>query len=109
MTYFTPYRYNFCWPMRTLRTQSEDGHWHQRTPAMAAGLADHVWSLEEWLGFPASGKAQDTTNQVLPEVIMYLSDTTDLILLLAYSALMPFFAFIILTSIACSVRGKVLV
>jgi hypothetical protein len=53
MTYFTLYRYNFCWPVRTLRLRDEDGHWQQRTPAMAAGLADHVWSLKEWLSFPA--------------------------------------------------------
>jgi hypothetical protein len=53
MTYFTAYRYNFCWPVRTLRTMGEDGRWQQRTPAMAAGLADHVWSLEEWITFPA--------------------------------------------------------
>jgi hypothetical protein len=53
MTYFTAYRYNFCWPVRTLRLKGEDGRWQQRTPAMAAGLADHVWSLEEWISFPA--------------------------------------------------------
>jgi hypothetical protein len=53
MTYFTAYRYNFCWPVRTLRIKGEEGRWRQRTPAMAAGLADHVWSLEEWIGFPA--------------------------------------------------------
>jgi hypothetical protein len=53
MTYFTMYRYNFCWPVRTLRERGEDGRYRQRTPAMAAGLADHVWSLEEWLTFPA--------------------------------------------------------
>lgn len=53
MTHFTTYRYNFCWPVRTLRIKGGDGRWHQRTPAMAAGLADHVWSLEEWLRFPA--------------------------------------------------------
>jgi hypothetical protein len=53
MTYFTLYRYNFCWPVRTLRVRDEDGPWQQRTPAMAAGLADHVWSLKEWLSFPA--------------------------------------------------------
>ena len=53
MTYFTAYRYNFCWPVRTLRTKGEDGRWRQRTPAMAAGLADHVWSLAEWISFPA--------------------------------------------------------
>jgi hypothetical protein len=53
MTYFTAYRYNFCWPVRTLRVKGEDGRWQQRTPAMAAGLADHMWSLEEWISFPA--------------------------------------------------------
>jgi hypothetical protein len=53
MTYFTLYRYNFCWVVRTLRVRGQDGRWQQRTPAMAAGLADHVWSLKEWLSFPA--------------------------------------------------------
>ena len=53
MTYFTLYRYNFCWVVRTLRVKGEDGRWRRRTPAMAAGLADHVWSLKEWLSFPA--------------------------------------------------------
>ena len=52
MTYFTLYSYNFCWPVRTLRTPREDGCWQRRTPAMAAGLADHEWSLREWLTFP---------------------------------------------------------
>jgi hypothetical protein len=54
LTYFTLYSYNFCWPVRTLRVAGEDGHWQARTPAMAAGLADHVWSLEEWLTFPGT-------------------------------------------------------
>jgi IS1 family transposase len=53
MTYFTMYSYNFCWPVRTLRIRNEEGAWQPRTPAMAAGLTDHVWSLEEWLTFPA--------------------------------------------------------
>jgi IS1 family transposase len=53
MTYFTLYSYNFCWPVRTLRWRREDGRWQRRTPAVAAGLADHVWSLREWLTFPA--------------------------------------------------------
>jgi IS1 family transposase len=53
MTYLTMYSYNFCWPVRTLRVKNGDGKWEQRTPAMTAGLADHVWSLEEWLAFPA--------------------------------------------------------
>lgn len=53
ITYFTMYSYNFCWPVRTLRFRAGAGTWQRRTPAMAAGLADHVWSLEEWLTLPA--------------------------------------------------------
>ncbi len=37
MTYDTLDRYNFCWAVRTLHVQGEDGHWQRRTPAMAAG------------------------------------------------------------------------
>lgn len=51
-TYFVSYSYNFCWPVRALRVK-EDGAWRPRTPAMAAGLTDHVWSLREWLTYPA--------------------------------------------------------
>jgi hypothetical protein len=51
-TYFVSYSYNFCWAVRTLRVKG-DGAWRPRTPAMAAGLADHVWSLREWLTYPA--------------------------------------------------------
>jgi IS1 family transposase len=57
VTYFTMYSYNFCWPVRTLRVKGADGIWHQRTPAMAAGLADHVWTLAEWLAFPVVQRA----------------------------------------------------
>jgi hypothetical protein len=53
MTYFTLYSYNFCWGVRTLRSRAEDGRWQRRSPAVAAGLATHVWSLREWLTFPA--------------------------------------------------------
>jgi hypothetical protein len=53
MTYFTMYSYNFCWPVRTLRVQDQDDRWRSRTPAMTAGLTDHVWSLREWLSYPA--------------------------------------------------------
>ena len=53
MTSFTLYSYNFCWPVRTLRQEVGPRRYRQRTPAMAAGLADHVWSLKEWLCFPA--------------------------------------------------------
>ena len=51
-TWFVSYTYNFCWAVRTLRVKGEEG-WRPRTPAMAAGLADHVWSLREWLTYPA--------------------------------------------------------
>jgi IS1 family transposase len=53
VSYFTLYSYNFCWTVRTLRQRDEHGKWLHRTPAMSAGLADHAWSLREWLGFPS--------------------------------------------------------
>ena len=48
--------YNFVKPHRALRRRVRGGKpkgrkWQQRTPAMAAGLTDHVWSLEELLMF----------------------------------------------------------
>ena len=53
VTDFTMYSYNFCWPVRTLRERDSEGRWHPRTPAMVAGLSDHVWSMADWLTFPA--------------------------------------------------------
>jgi hypothetical protein len=53
LTDFTRYSYNFCWPVRTLRQKLGRRRYRPRTPAMAAGLTDHVWSLREWLTFPA--------------------------------------------------------
>lgn len=53
VTYFTMYSYNFCWPVRTLRQGNRRTGYQPRTPAMAAGLTDHVWSLAEWLTCPA--------------------------------------------------------
>jgi IS1 family transposase len=52
-TAFSYFSYNFCWPVRTLRERDAEGRWRTRTPAMAAGLTDHVWSLTEWLAYPA--------------------------------------------------------
>jgi len=53
--------YNFCLPHASLRhplLQPEPTHgtgsakrWQPRTPAMAAGLTDHVWTLREVLLF----------------------------------------------------------
>ena len=53
MTYLTMYGYNFCWAVRTLRIKDEEGHWRQRSPAMAAGLTDHLWIWREWFTWPA--------------------------------------------------------
>ncbi len=43
--------YNFAKLLKTLRIERDGGvrRWEERTPAMAAGLTDHVWSLEELL------------------------------------------------------------
>jgi len=53
VTYFTMYSYNFCWAMRTLRIEDDQGRRHRRSPAMASGLTDHLWPLAEWLARPA--------------------------------------------------------
>lgn len=60
VTHFTMYSYNFCWAVRTLRERTADGQWCPRTPAMAAGLTDHVWPLSEWLACPAVQRSYDT-------------------------------------------------
>ena len=52
LTYFVSYSYNFCWPVRTLRTKNKEGKYQNVTPAMAAKLTDHVWTLDEWLSIP---------------------------------------------------------
>jgi len=48
--------YNFCTPHDSLRVPLYIGrygrrHWVPRTPALAAGLTDHIWSVEELLTF----------------------------------------------------------
>jgi transposase-like protein len=44
--------YNFCKVHRSLRVEQKQGKkWQQRTPALAAGWADHVWSVPELLSF----------------------------------------------------------
>jgi len=53
VTFFVAYSYNFCWPVRTLSGRRHDLT-GACTPAMSAGLADHVWSLKEWLTLPAT-------------------------------------------------------
>src|SRR5262249_39441017 len=53
MTFFTIYSDNFCWAVRTLNERDEQGRVRPRSPAMAAGLADHVWTMREWITMPA--------------------------------------------------------
>ena len=45
--------YNFVKLHKSLRLELKDGDrkWMQRTPAMAEGLTDHIWSLSELLCF----------------------------------------------------------
>lgn len=47
--------YNFCVPHHSLRLpiwlSERRKHWVQRTPAMATGLTDHIWTIEELLTF----------------------------------------------------------
>jgi len=59
MTYFTMYSYNFCWPVRTLRVEVGPGTYEQRTPAMAAGLTDHIWPIREWATYPTISRIED--------------------------------------------------
>jgi len=43
--------YNLARHVKTLRLEANDGtrRWLQRSPAMVAGLTDHIWSIEELL------------------------------------------------------------
>lgn len=54
-SYFVGFSYNFCWPVRTLHLKGSDSQWFNRTPAMAAGLSDHIWDIEEWITYPSKG------------------------------------------------------
>ena len=63
--------YNVCLPHASLRQSlpqpaPTNGHgsvkqWRPRTPAMVAGLTDHVWSLREVLLFRVPPWPQSTT------------------------------------------------
>jgi len=46
--------YNFCWAHASLRLATRPGsrlRWRERTPAMAAGLTDHRWTMDELLHY----------------------------------------------------------
>jgi transposase-like protein len=47
--------YNFCWLHQSLRLAAPAGapwKWQERTPAMAAGLTAHRWTMRELLCYP---------------------------------------------------------
>jgi hypothetical protein len=46
--------YNVCWLHDSLRVRAPAGacgKWHERTPAMAAGLTNHRWTMQELLRY----------------------------------------------------------
>ena len=53
--------YNLTRPVKTLRVEVNDGRcrWRLRSPAMAAGLTDHIWTVKELL---MTVVAPDVTN-----------------------------------------------
>lgn len=52
MSWLMVTHYNFCWLHRMLRVPLGDRRYRRRSPAMAAGLTDHVWTVAEWLRRP---------------------------------------------------------
>jgi IS1 family transposase len=54
VTYLCLVAYNFCWEPRTLRQKVQDDppRYHNRTPAMAAGLTEKRWAMAEVLSYP---------------------------------------------------------
>jgi len=54
MSWLSVVQYNFCRAHGSLRIKDESG-FHHRTPAMASGLTDRIWSTREWLLSPVLG------------------------------------------------------
>jgi transposase-like protein len=54
-TYLVGTVYNFCEPHQSLRKilhlPNNRKHWVQRTPAIAAGITDHIWTVQELLSY----------------------------------------------------------
>jgi hypothetical protein len=49
--WFTTVCYNFCHGHASLRAEVEPRRHEHRSPATAAGLADHIWSVAEIVGY----------------------------------------------------------
>lgn len=56
MSWLMVTNYNFCWPPRTLRVARGEGRYTQRSPAIAAGITDHIWTVPELLGYQTFAK-----------------------------------------------------
>ena len=54
MSWLSVVQYPFCRTHRSLRIKDESG-FHHRTPAIASGLTDRIWSTREWLLKPVLG------------------------------------------------------
>jgi IS1 family transposase len=54
MSWLSVVQDNFCRAHCSLRIKDESG-FHQRTPAMASGLTDRIWSTRDWLLSPVLG------------------------------------------------------
>ncbi len=54
MSWLSVVQYNFCRAHGSLRIKNERG-FHHRTPAMASGLTDRIWSTRDWLLRPILG------------------------------------------------------
>jgi hypothetical protein len=54
MSWLSVVQYNFCRAHGSLRIKDDRG-FHHRTPAMASGLTDRIWSTREWLLSPILG------------------------------------------------------
>ena len=54
--------YTFCWTHASVRLRASGRRtWQERTPAMAAGLADHTWTRDEMLHDPVPSRARTVT------------------------------------------------
>jgi hypothetical protein len=54
MSWLSVVQYNFCRAHGSLKMKDERGI-HHRTPAMASGLTNRIWSTREWLLSPVLG------------------------------------------------------
>jgi hypothetical protein len=79
--------YNFGWCVRTLseKVQEDPPRYRHRTPAMAAGLADHPWTMTELLCYPVyppAGAPPQTRPRTYADVLerlkgAFVADATD--------------------------------